>query len=60
MKNKEKSLSLKEGRCNPNGKLCLYAKIIGGGGWGFIACTQKPHKGKWVVEIKNCPKKEGG
>lgn len=42
------------GRCEG----CKYAKMIGGNpnGWMFVACCHEPYKGKWVREIKDCPK----
>ena len=36
---------------------CLWAEIINSqDGWSFIGCTHEPYKGKWVTEIKDCPK----
>ena len=32
--------------------------IYANGGWQFKGCYYKPYRGKWVVEIKDCPKKE--
>ena len=41
------------GRCNP----CPYAEEMNGsGGLLFLGCFHKPYNGKWVVEIKDCPK----
>lgn len=41
------------GRCNP----CEYAKpVVGTGQWTFLGCYCKPYRGKWVKEIKDCPK----
>lgn len=38
---------------------CNYCKIIqANGGWSFYGCFYKPYKGKWVAEIKDCPKKK--
>lgn len=54
-KEKEKYLKndYKMGRCNP----CPYAEeMSGSGGWCFLGCFHKPYNGKWVVEIKDCPK----
>ena len=46
-------MDYKEGRC----KNCEYAKTINAtGNWEFVGCTHAPYKGKWVVEIKDCPK----
>lgn len=36
---------------------CKYCKVIDGGGWDFYGCHHEPYKGKWVAEIKLCPKK---
>ena len=41
------------GRCNP----CPYAEEMNSSdGWFFLGCFHKPYNGKWVVEIKDCPK----
>lgn len=24
--------------------------------WSFIGCMHEPYKGKWIVEIEDCPK----
>ena len=41
------------GRCNP----CQYAReVVGSGQWRFLGCYCKPYRGKWVAEIKDCPK----
>lgn len=41
------------GRCNP----CEFAKVVvGTGQWHFLGCYCPPYKGKWVAEIKDCPK----
>lgn len=46
---------LREGRCHP----CKFAKYVGTwAGWGFLGCYHHPYTGKWVREIKNCPKHE--
>lgn len=38
---------------------CEYAKEINAtGDWKFIGCTHEPYKGKWVAEIKDCPKEK--
>lgn len=45
--------SLLEGRC----KSCEYAKhVVGTGQFIFLGFYYVPYKGKWVVEIKDCPK----
>lgn len=42
-----------DGRCGN----CEYARIINASvGWSFVGCKHKPYDGKWVVEIKDCPK----
>lgn len=33
-------------------------KRIATDGFEFIGCFQKPYRGKWVGEIKTCPKAE--
>lgn len=39
--------------------ICDYCKIVrANGGWSFYGCFYKPYKGKWVAEIKDCPKKK--
>ena len=47
-------------------KGCPYARTIytgpavgyeNGQQWTFIGCTHAPYHGKWVKEIKECPKK---
>ena len=47
----------KDGRC----KGCDFCRGVGavggGGGWDFFGCYYPPYKGKWVCEIKDCPKK---
>ncbi len=43
------------GRCNP----CEYAKVvIATGQWSFLGCYCNPYRGKWVAEIKDCPKEK--
>lgn len=44
-----------DGRC----KGCEYCEPLNGGGWGFFGCYHEPYKGKWVCEIKDCPKVKG-
>lgn len=46
---------LDHGRCNP----CKYAKpVVATGQWTFLGCFCPPYRGKWVAEIKECPKEE--
>lgn len=46
--------SLPKGRC----KGCEHGeKTTASGNWSFLGCYCKPYKGKWVVEIKDCPKR---
>ena len=41
------------GRC----KGCKYVDVVRGtGGFMFLGCRHEPYKGKWVAEIKSCPK----
>lgn len=55
MKNDEFDITNEyRGRCTG----CNDCKIISGGGWSFYACHHNPHKGKWVAEIKQCPKEQ--
>ena len=36
---------------------CKYRHIIyANGGFKFYGCYHKPYTGKWVAEIKYCPK----
>ena len=51
--------SLPDGRC----RRCDFARcIVANGQFMFLGCTHPPYEGKWVVEIKDCPKdaKKGG
>jgi hypothetical protein len=46
--------SIPTGRC----KNCQYADVVNGmDGFMFLGCRHAPYKGKWVAEIKSCPKK---
>lgn len=46
--------NLPKGRCHP----CKYAKAINAGDdWVFLSCWHEPYKGKWVAEIKDCPRR---
>lgn len=40
---------------------CAYARTVyTNGNWKFIGCYHRPYTGKWVAEIKECPRgKEG-
>lgn len=41
------------GRCNP----CEYAeRVKAQDGFTFLGCKHEPYNGKWVAEIKDCPK----
>lgn len=45
--------NLPDGRC----KGCEYVKaIVATGQWIFLGCYHKTYKGKWVSEIRDCPK----
>ncbi len=45
--------SIPRGRCNP----CKFARaIVATGQFMFLGCTHPPYEGKWVAEIKDCPK----
>lgn len=38
---------------------CEFARRIEAtGGWSFIGCRHEPYHGKWVAEIKECPKND--
>ena len=48
---------------HPNGRCegCEFCKpIYANGGWRFFGCHHQPYHGKWVAEIKDCPKMKGG
>lgn len=45
-----------DGRC----KYCEHAKEIGWGNCSFLGCYCEPYRGKWVKEIKDCPKESEG
>lgn len=48
--------SIPSGRC----KGCPYADVVRGtDGFIFLGCRHAPYRGKWVAEIKECPKKGG-
>ena len=42
---------IKDGRC----KGCKHCRGLSAGNFSFYACFHKPYRGKWVVEIKDCP-----
>jgi hypothetical protein len=45
--------SIPDGRC----KNCQYADVVRGtDGFMFLGCYHRPYRGKWVAEIKECPK----
>ena len=45
--------SLPTGRCNP----CKCARaVFATERFIFLGCYHEPYKGKWVREIKDCPK----
>lgn len=40
---------------------CQYCKIVNACfGWSFYGCYCEPYRGKWVAEIKDCPKEMVG
>lgn len=40
---------------------CKYKHIVHtNGGFNFYGCYHRPYTGKWVAEIKDCPKKKAG
>ena len=44
---------IRRGRCEG----CKFVKLINAqNDWKFYACYCKPYRGKWVAEIKDCPK----
>ena len=43
-------------RHNAN-KICQYChEVTAQDGWSFAGCDYPPYQGKWVAEIKKCPK----
>ena len=49
---------------NPNGGRCTgceYSDVVRAAptGFMFLGCRHAPYKGKWVAEIKECPKRGG-
>ena len=43
----------KQGRCDG----CEFCKAVyANGNWSFYGCYCPPYRGKWVAEIKDCPK----
>ena len=39
---------------------CKHCKLVhSNGGFSFYGCRYKPYHGKWVAEIKDCPKAIG-
>jgi hypothetical protein len=50
---KEFFKSLPKGRCHP----CEYARAVFAQDQSmFLGCYHEPYRGKWVAEIKDCPK----
>jgi ribosomal protein L40E len=40
-------------------RLCKYAEPIQAtSNFRFVGCYHHPYKGKWIAEIKECPKKQ--
>lgn len=43
-------------------KKCLHCRFCRGvytnGGFQFLGCYHQPYHGKWVAEIKECPKEK--
>ena len=36
---------------------CEYSKHVNAqNDWGFPGCYKSPYKGKWIIEIEDCPK----
>jgi hypothetical protein len=55
MKQMEKMENVPDGRCGS----CKFLRIVTAtGGLIFYGCYHKPYKGKWVCEIKTCPKEQ--
>ena len=46
--------SIPSGRCTG----CEYSDVVRAAptGFMFLGCRHKPYSGKWVAEIKECPK----
>lgn len=51
--NYEKKEKQFEGRC---GKCENHHIVYASGGWSFYGCYCSPYHGKWVAQIKQCPK----
>jgi hypothetical protein len=49
---KVKGFVKNEGRCSD----CDSASVVSASNWSFIGYRHEPYKGKWVSEIKVCPK----
>jgi hypothetical protein len=44
---------VRKGRCDG----CYHCKLVHcNGGFSFLGCYHTPYRGKWVAEIKDCPK----
>lgn len=40
---------------------CKYRRTVHAtGGWQFNGCYHRPYTGKWVAEIRDCPKEKEG
>lgn len=40
-----------------NCKHCRWCRLVGTAtGWSFYGCDYEPYHGKWIAEIKECPK----
>ena len=51
----DEETNVKKDRCEG----CEYCRtVIASGQWQFYGCYCPPYKGKWVAEIKECPKEE--
>ena len=41
--------------------ICKECKVVyANGQWSFLGCYHPPYRGKWVCEIKDCPKESEG
>lgn len=49
----DKFQKVRKGRCDG----CKDLKVVHcNGGFSFYGCYHNPYRGKWVAEIKDCPK----
>lgn len=50
---RQKDAKEKEIRC----KGCEYCRpVYASDSWKFMGCYSRPYNGKWIAEVKECPK----